>query len=304
MWLDRYVDDYEFMFVLDADSALLEPDPRRPSTVHPLERLVLAMRQHPDLAMIQTAIDVKNDPTLWGWFQTVGVGMASRYHGVLFRWLWEGQVPSFGHNVLFRVTDFARHVRNTLEYLSHDFLDAADLETAGRTCIQTYNVTTGEDGEASLLGYVVRDLRWSRGNAQWANYWMTKVGLPLGPRMYIAIGILCYLWPLLASVQLLATGLLLHRGVPLVDTSRPYAVAVLVASVVASLILPKAMASRSLPEGIHAWWRRNVATAGCPGTHEIRRFEFPAAASERLQSFLLPIATWRRTFVSSTQARP
>jgi membrane glycosyltransferase len=246
MWLDRYVDEYEFMFVLDADSSFLEPNSARPSTCHPLERLILAMIRHPELSMIQSAIDVHNAPTAWGWFQTSGVGMASKYHGVLFKWLLDGQVPSYGHNNLFRVRDFADHVKNTLEYLSHDFLDAADLITAGKQCVQTYNVMTGEEGEASLLGYLIRDLRWARGNAQWTNYWFAKKGLPLGPRIYIAVGILCYVWPLLASVSLLTSVLLVNQGTPLIEASELQYAFVLFGCVVASLSLPKAMASRSI----------------------------------------------------------
>jgi membrane glycosyltransferase len=172
--------------------------------------------------------------------------MASKYHGVLFKWLLEGQVPSYGHNNLFRVRDFADHVSNTLEYLSHDFLDAADLITAGKKCVQTYNVTTGEEGEASLLGYLIRDLRWARGNAQWTNYWFVKKGLPLGPRIYIAVGILCYVWPLLASVALLTSVLLLHQGTPLIVANDLQYAYLLFGGVVASLTLPKAVASKSI----------------------------------------------------------
>jgi membrane glycosyltransferase len=250
LWLDRYVDEYEFMFVLDADSSLAEPGyplgAARPSTCYPLERLILAMLRHPELSMIQSAIDVHNAPTAWGWFQTSGVGMASKYHGVLFKWLLEGQVPSYGHNNLFRVRDFADHVKNTLEYLSHDFLDAADLITAGKQCVQTYNVTTGEEGEASLLGYLIRDLRWARGNAQWTNYWFAKQGLPLGPRIYIAVGILCYVWPLLASIALLTAVLLVNQGTPLIEASELQYAYVLFGCVVASLAVPKAFGSRSI----------------------------------------------------------
>jgi membrane glycosyltransferase len=196
--------------------------------------------------MIQSAIDVHNAPTAWGWFQTCGVGMASKYHGVLFQWLLEGQVPSYGHNNLFRVRDFADHVKNTLEYLSHDFLDAADLITAGKKCVQTHNVTTGEKGEASLLGYLIRDLRWARGNAQWTNYWLAKKGLPLGPRIYIAVGILCYVWPLIASVALLTSVLLVGQGTPLIEASELQYAYALFGCVVASLTLPKAFGSRSI----------------------------------------------------------
>lgn len=248
MWLDRYDNQYDYMIVLDADSSLLEPDPSRPATCDCIERMVWAMQQHPQLAMIQAAILVQTDPTAWGWFQTAGVGMATRYHGLLMQWLLEGQAPSYGHNNIFRITDFVHHVRNTLEYLSHDFLDASDLAAAGRTCIQTHHVLTGEQGEPSLLSFVVRDLRWSRGNAQWINYWMTKARLPLGPRIYIAIGILSYVWPLLASVLLIASALLLNADVPLIDATRPWAVGGLLGLVLASLLLPKALAASTIAQ--------------------------------------------------------
>ena len=60
-----------------------------------------------------------------------------------------------------------------------------------------------------MLGFLLRDMRWARGNAQWANYLWTKRNLPLGPKIYIGVGILCYLWPLIASVLLLASVALL-----------------------------------------------------------------------------------------------
>ena len=247
-WLARYADKYKYMFVLDADSSLLEADPSVPETCDPLERLVLTLERHPEIAMVQAAIKVHTERTLWGWFQTVGARMASRYHGLLYKWLLEGTVPSYGHNVLFRVSDFSKHVANTLEYLSHDFLDAADLQTAGRKCIHTYAVLTGEEGEASLLGYVTRDLRWARGNAQWVNYWVTKPGIPLGARIYLGIGILCYVWPLLASLLLITSAFLLGAEVPLISSAQSWSVHLLLALVLASLILPKALASKSFSE--------------------------------------------------------
>ncbi len=248
LWIERYAEQFDYMFVLDADSSLLEEDPGRPATCHVLSRLVLAMERHPELAMIQTAIDLKTAPTLWGWVQRVGCRMASRYHGRLFQWLLEGTVPSYGHNLLFRVSDFVTHVRNTLEYLSHDFLDAADLATAGRKCVFTYAAATAEEGEASLLGFVKRDLRWARGNAQWANYLFTKPKLPLGPKIYLGIGILCYVWPLAGSIAFATSVLLVSAGVTLFDAAHPWAMQVLSAGVLASLVLPKALGAGSWAE--------------------------------------------------------
>ena len=245
MWQERYADQYEYMFVLDADSSLLPEDADRPETCDALARLVWTLEKHPELAMVQSAIHVNTEPTLWGLFQRAGVGMASRYHGLIFRWILEGTVPSYGHNLLYRTSDFTTHVSNTLAYLSHDFLDAADIETAGRKCIQTYNVLTCEEGEASLLGFLMRDLRWARGNAQWANYLITKQGLPLGSRIFLTIGILCYVWPLLASILLVASVFLTQAGMPLLASDGAAAASSLLVLVMISLLLPKLLGSKS-----------------------------------------------------------
>jgi len=245
LWQQRYADQYTYIFMLDADSSLLPEDPDRPETCDALERLVLTLEDHPDLAMVQSAIQVNTEPTLWGWFQCAGVGMASKYHGQLLKWILEGTVPSYGHNNLFRVSDFTRHVSNTLSYLSHDFLDAADLETAGRRCVQTYHVLTREEGESSLLGFLMRDMRWARGNAQWSNYLLTKRGLPLGPKIFLGIGILCYVWPLLASVLLVASVFLIREGTQLVSADGQLFAQLLLSLVLISLIVPKALGSKT-----------------------------------------------------------
>jgi membrane glycosyltransferase len=243
MWLERRGDAYPYMLVLDADSSLLDADPSHPETCDVVPRMVVAMEHHPQLAMIQSAIQVHTEPTFWGRFQQAGVAMAARYHGVIFGWILDGCVPSFGHNVLFRTADFKAHVGNTLQYLSHDFLDAADLASAGRHCIQSYNVVTAEEGEASLLGFLKRDLRWARGNAQWANYLARKPRLPLGPRIFIGIGILCYVWPLVASVLPMASVFLIRDGYPLIDATRSGPAGLLLLLVICSLVLPKILGS-------------------------------------------------------------
>lgn len=246
LWQERFADKYAYIFMLDADSSLLDEDPERPETVDALRRLILTLEDNPQLAMVQSSIHVNTDPTLWGWFQSAGVGMASEYHGQIFKWILEGQVPSYGHNNLYRTVDFTTYVSNTLSYLSHDFLDAADIETAGRQCIQTYHVLTAEEGESSMLGFLLRDMRWARGNAQWANYLLTKRNLPLGPKIYIGVGILCYLWPLIASVLLMASVFLAREKVDLATAEGLPYMQVLLALVVVSLIVPKALGSKSL----------------------------------------------------------
>jgi membrane glycosyltransferase len=248
LWLASHAQQYQYMFVLDADSSLAAADDSRPEERDILARLVLAMERHPELAMIQSAIQIRSHQTIWGWFQAVNGVLGSRYHGPLFQWLLSGQVPSYGHNVLFRVSDFVNHVKNTLQYLSHDFLDAADLATAGRKCIHTHNVVTYEQTEESLLGYLVRELRWARGNAQWVNYWLSKPGLALGPRVFLAIGIMAYVLPMMASLMPILSVFLIYAGVTLITATHLWAAYLLLALVVIALFLPKVIAARSVAE--------------------------------------------------------
>ncbi len=248
LWLHAHAEEFQYMFVLDADSSLAASDESRPKEQDILARLVLAMQRHPELAMIQSTIQIRSYQTIWGWFQAINCALGARYHGPLFQWLLSGQVPSYGHNVLFRVSDFVNHVKNTLQYLSHDMLDAADLSTAGRKCIHTHNVVTYEQTEESLLGFVARELRWSRGNAQWVNYWFSKPGLALGPRTFLAIGIMAYVLPLLASLMPILSLFLIHSGTTLIAATHLWAAYLLVTLVLLALFLPKALAARSLAE--------------------------------------------------------
>jgi hypothetical protein len=104
-------------------------------------------------------------------------------------------------------------------------------------------VVTREEGESSLLGFLMRDLRWARGNAQWSNYLLTKKGLPLGPKLFLSIGILCYVWPLLTSVLLVTSVFLLHQGADMVSVEGQASAQLLFGLVATALVVPKALGS-------------------------------------------------------------
>jgi membrane glycosyltransferase len=258
LWLDKHATVYDYLFVLDADSSLPDEDPQRPETCDVLARMVLAMErakcQGTELAMIQAAIAIRPLRTgerrsLWGRFQLASSAISLRYHArLLLEWVLRGQCPSFGHNILFRTTSFVRFCRNTHEYLSHDYIDAADLATAGCQCVYSSRALTYEEPEASLLQWVTRDFRWARGNASWIVYWLTKPALALGPRFFLACGILAYVLPIAATLFLFASASLIGDGIPLVSDARPWLTHGLMTVILATLFFPKAAGCRSSGE--------------------------------------------------------
>ncbi|HEV8290989.1 MAG TPA: hypothetical protein VGP94_03675, partial [Tepidisphaeraceae bacterium] len=116
----------------------------------------------------------------------------------------------------------------------------------GRGCVLSTAVTTLEQAEESLPMWIKRECRWSRGNGQWIVYLLKKPWLPLGVIVYLTLGILQYLWALLASVLLISTVVLIHRGQPLVANADSLAARLVIGLVVVTLFLPKLAATRRL----------------------------------------------------------
>jgi hypothetical protein len=245
-WLGEHAHQYNFAFILDADSELVE-DKARPETCDVIARMLFAMVHDRDagLGMIQAALQIGSYRTLWGWYQAVNALWAFRYHGPLWQVLLGDESPSYGHNQLWRV-EALRRACNTLEYLSHDHIDSADCAAAGFRCVQSHHVVTMEGTEESLHGYLNRELRWCRGNAQFANYLSAKGGLPLGAWFYLLRGIHHYFSPLFALVYLLCTAALIHDGVSIVPAAGARAPSILSGLVVLALLGPK-LAARPRP---------------------------------------------------------
>jgi hypothetical protein len=248
MWLERYGDRYEYLFVLDADSSLPEPDPRCPETCDPLERMVVAMRRDPGLALVQASIRVGSYRSLWGWIQRINARIGSDYYFPAFACVYGRASPCYGHNCLFRVSDFAAHLKNTLSYTSHDHVDAADLAAAGRGCVLTDAVVTCEEPEDTLPGWLKRECRWSRGNGQWLVYLLRKRSLPAAVAVYLGLGIMQYVWALLSFLLLVSAAVLVHEGVPMVSRPDGLPSHLLIGVVVLTLLLPKLLATRTLTQ--------------------------------------------------------
>ena len=247
-WLQRWGPHYEFMFVLDADSALADENRDQPETCDVVERMLVAMIRNPRLALLQATMHIRQHLTPWGWVQAINARVATAYYLKVFAWLYDRTTPCYGHNCLLRVGDFARFARNSLAYTSHDHVEAADLATAGRDCMITDAAITLEDPEDSLLGWLKRECRWSRGNGQWIVYLLKKRGLPVGPVVYMGLGVLQYVWALLGSLFFVASVVLASSHHRLIAEPHAAAAYVLVSAIVFALTVPRLLASPSLKD--------------------------------------------------------
>lgn len=144
MWKRRHGREFQYMFVLDADSSLPRPDPGPPETCDVIERMAVAMLEDPALAVIQANIAIVGARTLWGRGQAIHTAVGATNSCRVFSWLIGRSAPSHGHNCLIRVRDFTQYVRNTLGYRSDDDVDAAQPSAAGRACVLTDAVITHE----------------------------------------------------------------------------------------------------------------------------------------------------------------
>jgi membrane glycosyltransferase len=248
MWLRGHGRQFQYMFILDADSSLPAPDPRRPETCEPIERMLVAMNDDPGLALVQASIQIRGYRTAWGWLQAVNTRVGANYYLRVFSYLYGRTSPCYGHNCMLRVSDFATHVRNTLAYTSHDHIDSADLAAAGRGCVLTDAVVTYEEPEDTLPGWLKRECRWSRGNGQWLTYLLRKRGLPAGAAVYLGLGIMQYVWALLAGTLLISAAVLSWYAVPMVTRPDSPASYVLTGLVLLTLVVPKLAATRTLAQ--------------------------------------------------------
>ena len=106
-WVRRFGGKYEYVFVLGADGWLPAEDPRRPETCDVLERLLVAMRNDPGLAAVETSTEVGEGETLWGALRAVDAGIESDYYFPVRSYLHGRRAPCRRRNCMLRVRDLA-----------------------------------------------------------------------------------------------------------------------------------------------------------------------------------------------------
>jgi membrane glycosyltransferase len=192
-WVRRFGSNYDCMLILDADS-LMSGDS--------IVRLVAAMEEHPQVALIQTLPIVVNARTLFARWQQ----FAGRLYGPLIAagiaW-WHGSEGNYwGHNAIIRVRAFAKYAglpelkgRKPFggHILSHDFIEAA-LMRRGGWAIHMAPALGGsyEEVPPSLLDFAARDRRWCQGNLQHLAmlpargfHWVSRLHLLTGIGSYL-----------------------------------------------------------------------------------------------------------------------
>jgi membrane glycosyltransferase len=192
-WVKRFGTNYECMLILDADSLM---------TGDTIVRLVAAMEQHRNVALIQTLPIVVNARTLFARWQQ----FAGRLYGPMLAagiaW-WHGSEGNYwGHNAVIRVRAFARYAalpelkgRKPFggHILSHDFIEAAFMRRGGWAIHMAPTLRGSyEECPPSLLDFTARDRRWCQGNLQHLALLPAR-GLHWVSRLHLLTGIGSYL---------------------------------------------------------------------------------------------------------------
>lgn len=200
----RWGSRYEYMVVLDADSAM------EGSTLVELVRL---MEANPRTGLIQTMPLPVRQQSLFGRFQQ----FANAVHGPMLASglsFWQGDAGNYwGHNAIVRVRPFMEHCdlpvlpgRPPLggEILSHDFVEAALLRRGGwDVWLLPHLGGSYEELPANLIDYAKRDRRWAQGNLQHLRLLATP-GLHGVSRLHLLFGAVAYLASLFWLLMLAA----------------------------------------------------------------------------------------------------
>lgn len=192
-WVKRFGSSYEYMLILDADSLM---------TGDTIVRLVAAMDEHRNVALIQTLPIVVNARTLFARWQQ----FAGRLYGPLIAagiaW-WHGSEGNYwGHNAIIRVRAFAQdaalpELKGRKPFgghiLSHDFIEAAFMRRGVWAIHMTATLGGSfEESPPSLLDFAARDRRWCQGNLQHLALLPAR-GLHWVSRLHLLTGIGSYL---------------------------------------------------------------------------------------------------------------
>lgn len=188
-WMKRHREQFDYLFVVDADSSLTPDLGGKGYDRDVILRLLVAMTtgsNRPDL--IQTRIQARNPKTIMGCLEAEDAA-ASSFYGRMFALIYGAHAPCFGHNFICRTDVLWRNIRT--DYLSHDMVEAASIAAEGGACFCSSNVLTYEDCEEPLSAWMKRDERWGRGCAQWTLFLLRR-RMPWGARLYLVAAIFIY----------------------------------------------------------------------------------------------------------------
>ncbi|RDD62939.1 glucans biosynthesis glucosyltransferase MdoH [Ferruginivarius sediminum] len=192
-FVETWGDDFEYMVVLDADSAM---------TGEAIDRLVRVMDGNPRLGILQSlAVGLPADSAFARVFQ-FGMRHGMLTHTVGAAW-WQGDSgPYWGHNAAVRLRPFREACKLPVlpgkpplggHVLSHDQVEAALMRAHGYE-VRVLPVEGGsfEEMPPTVPDFVQRDLRWCQGNMQYLQL-IGRRGFRLLGRVQLSLAILMYL---------------------------------------------------------------------------------------------------------------
>ncbi len=192
---------YKYMVVLDSDSLM---------TGKMFYKMAKIMEVSPDIGILQSITRGIHQQTPLARAEQ----FANHLYGPLFiaglHFLQMGDAAFWGHNAIIRLEPYMKYCALPHlpgrppfggEILSHDFVEAAFMRRAGYGVWMAPDLQDSyEESPQNLLEEIVRDRRWSTGNAQHVRF-VFMPGLTFGHRMLLIYGNLYYwssaLWFLL-----------------------------------------------------------------------------------------------------------
>ena len=208
----RWGNDYRYMIVLDADSAM---------TGIAMVRMVAAMEKNPAVGILQTSPRAVNAKTLFARIQQ----FAGHLYGPMFSaglHFWQlGDSQYWGHNAIIRVEPFVKYCSLPVlsgappmggYILSHDFVEAALMRRAGWEVWLANGIEGSyEELPPTLPDDLGRDRRWCQGNLQHLRLLFTE-GLSSAHRTLFVAGAMAYISGLLWFLFLAAGTMLVFTG--------------------------------------------------------------------------------------------
>jgi membrane glycosyltransferase len=157
--------DYEFMLVLDADSAM---------TGQRIRRLIRKLERHPRTALVQSLMTIYRARTLFARIMQSNQNPQSTLYSSGLRWLLGSEGIYWGHNALMRIRPFAEHAMLPVypwappqggPVLSQDVHEASLLGRAGWDVdLDLDEGGSFEEMPANILSNAERDRRWCQGD--------------------------------------------------------------------------------------------------------------------------------------------
>ncbi len=193
-WVRRFGGAYDYMVVLDADSAMGGPT---------LLKLVDAMERHPGVGLIQTTPTITGGTTLFSRASQFAVKLYGRVAAAGLAWWCGSEATYWGHNAIIRVKAFAAAAGLPMlqgrkpfggHVLSHDVVEAALLRRAGWAVHLAADLDDStEETPPGVAEFMVRERRWAQGNLQHLAligapglHWISRMQFAMGAMAYLA----------------------------------------------------------------------------------------------------------------------